>query len=600
MSTEAPTIPTRSEVAREDQWDLSRLFGSADAWEKGLEEYKGKIPEIESFKGSLGQSAKQLRRCLDTMNEVGLLEERLGYYAMLRMSEDAGDSDNQGRYARFAQIATRSDAAASYQAPEIQAIPEETMATFLKDPVLEEFTIYLNKLLRWRPHILSEREERILAMQEEANQTASNAFGALTDVDLDFGTVETPEGPRPLSHASYGSLMEHEDRDTRQRAYMQFYEKFEQHKNTLTSLYSGSIQLDVYKSKVRNFETAREARLFPDRVPEAVYDNLVKTVTDNLGALHEYYAIRKRVLKLDELRHYDVRVPLVPELKVHHTYDEAVDVIVKALAPLGNEYVGALAEGLRGGWVDKYENKGKRSGAFSAGSYVGEPNILMNYKEDVLRDVFTLAHEGGHSMHSWYSVRNNPFQHYNYSIFEAEVASTFNEQLLQKYLRENNDDKEMLAFLTNKQLDDILGTLYRQTMFAEYEDICHKMVEAEEALTVDSLRAAYRKLLKKYFGPEMVLEEVSDLEGLRVPHFYRAFYVYKYATGISASITLAKGVMDGGDKELDNYFTFLKSGGSRYPIDSLRVAGVDMETPAAIQTALDVFAEQVKQLKKLL
>lgn len=600
MSTNAQTIPERQDVPTSDTWDLSQLFTSEEEWETGLSQFKEKTPEIEKFKGTLGRSAARLRECLDTMNEVELLGERLGYYAMLRMSEDAGDSDNQGRNSRFVQASSKAEAAASYQSPEIQAIPDDRMNTFLSDPILADFTISLNKLLRWRPHILTEKEERILAMQEETNQTASNAFGALTDVDMDFGSIETPEGPRALSHSSFGSLMEHADRDVRRRAYTRYYANFEGHKNTLANLYAGSVQLDTYKSQVRNFENAREARLFPDKVPASVYDNLVKSVNDNLSTLHEYYEIRKRALKLDALRHYDTGVPLVPELKVTHTYEEAVDVICAALAPLGDEYVGTLREGLVGRWVDRYENKGKRSGAFSAGSYAGSPNILMNYKDDVLRDVFTLAHEGGHSMHSWYSVKNNPFQHYNYTIFEAEVASTFNEQLLLKYLRERTDSKEMLTYLINKQIDDIVGTLYRQTMFAEYEDVCHKMVEAEEALTVDSLRAEYRKLLEKYFGSAMVLEENSDLEGLRVPHFYRSFYVYKYATGISASITLAERVLNGGAGELDDYFTFLKSGGSRYPIESLRVAGVDMESPDPVTTALGVFADQVQALKKQL
>ncbi len=600
MTNNAQSIPERKDVPTQDTWNLSRLFTSDEEWETSLTRFKEKTPEIEKFKGTLGRSAARLRECLDAMNEIELLGERLGYYAMLRQSEDAGDSDNQSRYSRFIQASSKSEAAASYQSPEIQAIPDDRMKEFLADPVLADFTISLNKLLRWRPHILTENEERILAMQEEANQTASNSFGALTDVDMDFGSIETPEGPRALSHSSFGSLMEHTDRDVRRRAYTQYYAVFEGHKNTLVNLYAGSVQLDTYKSKVRNFESARGSRLFPDKVPASVYDNLVKSVNDNLGALHEYYEIRKRALKLDELRHYDIRVPLVPELKVKHTYDEAVNVIAAGLAPLGDEYVGTLRKGLTGRWVDRYENKGKRSGAFSAGSYTGNPYILMNYKEDVLRDVFTLAHEGGHSMHSWYSAKNNPFQHYNYTIFEAEVASTFNEQLLLKHLREQTDSKEMLTYLINKQCDDIVGTLYRQTMFAEYEDVCHKMVEAEEALTVDSLRAEYRKLLEKYFGPAMILEEVSDLEGLRVPHFYHAFYVYKYATGISASITLAERVLNGGAKELDEYFTFLKSGGSRYPIESLRVAGVDMESPDPVNTALAVFAEQVQALKKQL
>ncbi len=599
MSTEAAAaIPQRKDVRAEDTWDLSLLFASDEEWERGLEEFKRRTPEVGSFKGTLGESAAQLRKCLDTMVELEMLGERLGYYAMLRVSEDAGESSNQGRYSRLVQAASKMDAAASYQAPEIQAIPEETMDAFLNDSTLSEYAIYLNKLLRFRPHILSENEERLLALQEEANQTANKAFGSLTDVDMDFGTVETPEGPRALSHSSFGSLMEHKDRDVRRRAYFQFFGVFEKHKNTLASLLAGSVDLDVYKAKVRNYENARESRLFPDKVPSAVYDNLVKTVHDNLPVLHEYYEIRKRALHLDELRHYDVRVPLVPELQVHHTFDQAVDVIAAALAPLGADYVSTLTDGLRGRWVDRYENKGKRSGAFSAGSYQGNPYILMNYKEDVLRDVFTLAHEGGHSMHSWYSVRNNPFQHYNYTIFEAEVASTFNEQLLLKHLREHTDSDEMRTYLINKQIDDIIGTLYRQTMFAEYEDICHRMVEAEEPLTVESLRAEYRKLLEQYFGPAMVLEDVSDLEGMRVPHFYRAFYVYKYATGISAAITLAERVINGGGAELEKYFTFLKSGGSRYPIESLRVAGVDMESPAPVQTALSVFADQVEALKK--
>jgi oligoendopeptidase F len=600
MSTEPQSIPERKDVTTNDTWDLTRLFTSDDEWETGLSQFKNMTPEIEKFKGTLGQSAARLRECLDAMNEVELLGERLGYYAMLRQSEDAGDSDNQSRHSRFVQASSKAEAAASYQSPEIQAIPDDTMSGFLADPVLADFTISLNKLLRWRPHILTEKEERLLAMQEEANQTASDSFGALTDVDMDFGSIETPEGPRALSHGSFGSLMEHADRDVRRRAYVQYYDGYSGHKNTLANLYAGSVRLDVYKAKARNFDSARDARLFPDKVPASVYDNLVKSVNDNLGPLHEYYEIRKGALGLDELRHYDIRVPLVPELKVRHTYDEAVDVIAAGLAPLGDEYVGTLRDGLLNRWVDRYENKGKRSGAFSAGSYTGNPYILMNYKEDVLRDVFTLAHEGGHSMHSWYSVRNNPFQHYNYTIFEAEVASTFNEQLLLKHFRDRSESKEMLTYLINKQIDDIVGTLYRQTMFAEYEEVCHRMVEAEEALTVDSLRGEYRKLLVKYFGPAMVLEEDSDMEGLRVPHFYRAFYVYKYATGISASITLAQRVLNGGANELEQYYTFLKSGGSRYPIESLRAAGVDMESPDPVNAALAVFADQVKVLKELL
>ncbi len=597
---ESVAIRTRDEIPAPDKWDLNSLFPTEQAWEEAFNELTQKIPEIEAFAGTLEQSPEQLGRCLDTLHQIEQLGERLGYYAMLRMSEDAGDGNNQARYGRFMQVESKAEAAASFVAPEIQAIPEAKMRQFPADPALSDYRIYLSKLLRFKPHILSPKEERLLALQEEANATARNAFGALTDVDMEFGSVDTPQGPKPLSHGTFGSLLERSERDVRRRAYQQFYAVFDAHKNTLANLYNGSVQLDIYRANVRNYPSARAAALFPDKVPESVYDNLVATVSANLEPLHEYYRLRKRVLKLEEFRHYDVRVPLVPEFTVHHTYNQAVDVITRALAPLGAEYTSALCDGLTGGWVDRYENKGKRSGAFSAGSYHGNPYILMNFQEDVLRDVFTLAHEGGHSMHSWYSVRNNPFQHYHYTIFEAEVASTFNEQLLLKHFRETTDDERMRVYLINKQVDDIVGTLYRQTMFAEFELITHQMVEAGSPLTVESLRAEYRTLLEKYFGEAAVFEPESDLEGLRVPHFYRAFYVYKYATGISASITLAKKVLEGGSAELDAYFGFLKSGGSKYPLESLAAAGVDMTGPEPIQTALDVFSDQVRQLGEAL
>jgi oligoendopeptidase F len=368
----------------------------------------------------------------------------------------------------------------------------------------------------------------------------------------------------------------------------------------LASLYSGSVKQDVIKARIRGYESARSAALFPDNVCEAVYDNLVSTVNDNLTALHRYYSLRKRALKLPELRHYDVYTPLVPSVKRKTAWNEAVEQISGALAPLGDEYVSVLRSGLLGRWADRYENKGKRSGAFSAGSFTGEPYILMNYKEDSVRDVFTLAHEGGHSMHSWYSARSNPFMHYSYTIFEAEVASTFNEELLFRYLEKHADSKEMKLYLVNKRADDLLATLYRQTMFAEFEKITHELEESAVPLTVELLRGEYRKLLEKYFGPEMVFEESSDLEGLRIPHFYRAFYVYKYATGISASLALAERVLSGGKSERDDYFAFLKSGGSRFPIESLALAGVDMSSPEPVQAACRSFERLVEELEKLL
>ena len=593
-------IPTRDQVRPEDAWDLASLYSSDEEWEKDFQRFKDLIPGIAEFKGTLGESPEKLRACLDHQNELGKLGERLGQYAFLRYSEDVGNGTSQERVGRVTQTGTEAETAESFIAPEIQAIDEKRMEEFLRDPALSEYQVTLRKLLRWRPHILSEAEERILAMQEEANQTPQKSFGALTDADLDFGTVETPEGPKPLSQSTLASFLLNPDREIRRKAFLQFYQVFADHRNTLANLYAGSVNIDVYKAKARNFGSSRQAALFPDAIPESVYDNLVQAVRDNLDTLHRYYELRSRVLGLPDFRLYDRMVPMVGDIEVTHSFDEAVDVVATALAPLGDEYVSTIREGLKGAWVDRYENKGKRSGAFSAGGYVGHPYILMNYKEDVLRDVFTLAHEGGHSMHSWYSARNNPFQHYRYTIFEAEVASTFNEQLLFRHFYDTTTDANMRAYLLNKQVDDIIATLFRQTMFAEVEHRTHQMVESGNPLTADNLRGEYRTLLEAYFGPKAEIDDVADMEGLRIPHFYRAFYVYKYATGLSAAISLSQRVLGGGAEERQDYFNFLKSGGSRFPIESLKVAGVDMTSPEPVETAMQFFRGKVEELEKTL
>lgn len=593
-------IPLRKSVPAGDRWNLSKLFESEAAWEAGLKDYEKRSSRIAGFKGSLGKSPESLLAVLEFCRDLGLLEERLSYYADLRQSEDEGNNDSRGRFARFMMAATTAQGAWAWFEPEIQTLPEAFVAKCLADKRFADYAVFLKKLLRFKPHVLTEGEERLLALQGEANGTPQEAFSVLTNVDIDFGELDTPEGKRPLSQSTYQSFMRNPDREIRRRAYLQFYSAYDKHKNTIATLYAGSAKLDKYQAQVRKYPSARAQALFPDDVPEAVYDNLVGTVNANLGVLHEYYGVRRRAMKLDELRHYDVYVPIVPQAKVEHSYDEAVDIVSAALAPLGEEYVATLRSGLLGGWVDRYENKGKRSGAFSAGSFAGDPYILLNYKSDLLNDIFTMAHEGGHSMHSWYSASSNPFMCYNYTIFEAEVASTFNEELLFHYLYNHAESDEVRLSLLANKVDDTLATLFRQTMFAEFEKRSHEMLEAGEPLTVESLRAEYRKLLEKYFGPEMRLEEVSDLEGLRIPHFYNAFYVYKYATGISASIALSKRVLSGGKRERDDYFAFLRSGGSRFPIEALKVAGVDMSTPAPVEAACASFAANVAELKRLL
>ncbi|MCL1993035.1 MAG: oligoendopeptidase F [Spirochaetes bacterium] len=595
-----PRIMQRSEVKESDTWELSKLFPGEEAWDKALGEYEKMAERLPTFQGTLGKSAESLADYLDFSKELNILGERLGYYAMLRKSEDESATAGRTMQGKFTMAFAKAQAAGAWENPEILAVAEKDMELFLQHERLGDYRIYLQRILRYRPHTLSEKEEKIIALHSEGAGALSNVFSALTNVDFDFGFIDTPEGKKPLSQSTFSVFMENPDRALRQNAYETFYGFFDSHKNTLASLYSGSVKQDVIQARVRGYSSARAAALFPDNVNEAVYDNLITAVTNNLESLHRYYKLRKQALKLDELRHYDVYTPLVPTAKKTTSWDEAVELVCDAMLPLGEEYVSVLRGGLAGRWADRYENKGKRSGAFSAGSFTGEPYILMNYKQDSIRDMFTLAHEGGHSMHSWYSVRSNPFMHYQYSIFEAEVASTFNEELLFRHLKQQTSSAEIKLYLVNKRADDLLATLYRQTMFAELEMISHKQEEAGKPLTTELLRETYRELLQKYFGAEMVLQEASDLEVFRIPHFYRAFYVYKYATGISAALALAERVLTGGQKERDDYFAFLKSGGSRFPIDSLKVAGVDMSSPEPVNAACAAFGRLVDELETLL
>ena len=595
---------TRSDVPMRDQWNLSALFSDDAAWERSLEELKRNYPEAAAFAGKLAESAETLRTFLQKNFELELLSERLGHYAFLRMAEDQGKSESQSRQGRYMQVGTEMEAALSFTGPEIQAIPDKKMLAWIGHDDFADYRVFLKKLLRYKPHILSAQEEKLLAMQMEVNQTPAKTFSALMDVDIDFGTVPTPEGDKPLTNSTIMSFMQSPIRTVRKEAFTRYYAQIGGHKNTIASLYAGSVQLDIYQARVRGYGNALEAALFADKVDPAVYRNLIQTINENLPHLHDYYRLRKEVQNIPDYSLIDTRVPLLADVTMKHSYDEAVAVVTASLAPLGAEYTDTLATGLRGGstggWVDKYENKGKRSGAFSAGSFTGEPYILMNFKEDLLRDVFTLAHEGGHSMHSWYSSRNNPFPHYHYTIFEAEVASTFNEQLLFHYMLSRHDDPKVKAYLINRQIDDMIATIFRQTMFAEFELRCHELVEGGEALTVQRFQDEYAKLLRIYFGPGVEIPTNAALEGLRIPHFYRAFYVYKYATGMSAAIALSQRVMQGGNREQEEYFAFLKSGGSHFPLESLSLAGVDMSSPTPVQHAMDVFQSFVTQLKELI
>jgi oligoendopeptidase F len=596
----ARKTPLRSEVAEADTWDLTPLFVDDAAWEAAFQalatDYKG----IANFRGRAGESAATLRDALEFEKDIDQRIEGLNQFVALRTTEDSANADALAREARFQALLVQVGEAFSFLAPDIQSLDDATFGAYLADPALAEWTVPLKKLRRLKPHTLSAAEERLLALGSAALTGHHETFSQLTNVDMKFGVVRDAKGRDvELTQSSFSSLLQQRDRAVRQEAFTKFYAEFSDHKFTLASAYASSVRADVFQARARNYPSALEAALFRDDVPPSVYDSLIASVRKNLPALHRYYALRRRVMGLDEIHTYDCSVPLIEGVETHIPWDDAVDKVLAAVAPLGADYVATLGHGLREGrWCDRYENKGKRSGAFSYGTYTSPPYIMMNYKEDVFSDVFTLAHEAGHSMHTWHSTRAQSFQNYHYPIFLAEVASTFNEMLLTRHLLETTTDAKMRAYLICRQIDDFRGTLYRQTMFAEFEKKAHAAEEAGEALTLDTMQAIYRDLLEAYFGPDFALDDVLSLECLRIPHFYNAFYVYKYATGLSAAVALSQQVLETGDAT--RYLGFLKSGGVKFPIDTLAEAGVDMRTPAAVDAALALFAQRVEELEGLL
>lgn len=599
----AKTIPARKDVPAKDKWDLSSIYKSDDEWKKALKSLPELTKKAAAYKGRLGESAITLLAALKELEAANLVMETVYHYASLQHEADEDDSKATDRDGRAMMAYTQMQAELSFVDPEIQEIDETKLRKWISTKEFADYRIYIEKLLHFKQYILSEKEERILSLAMQPGQTAETAFSVLTNVDMNktFGTVTEDGEEKQLTETTWGVFMHSQDRKVREEAYKKFYAKYEEHQNSIAALYAGSVNQDVFSMRARGYKSSLEMALYGNKVPVAVYHNLIDCVHQNLPALHDYYKLRREVLGLakGELRHYDVYVPLVKSVKSNTTYEQAVELCRAALAPLGAEYTDRLCDGLLNGWADRYENIGKRSGAFSSGCYVGNPYILLNYNEENIRDVFTMAHEGGHSMHSWYSVHNNPFMCYDYTIFEAEVASTFNEELLFEYLYKNAKDEEMKKYLLSMRADDILATLFRQTMFAEFELKAHEFVENGTPLTAELLRKTYRELLELYFGPEMTFEANSDMEGLRIPHFYTAFYVYKYATGISAALALAKRVTNGGEAEREDYFKFLKSGGSRYPIESLKIAGVDMAKTEPVQAACDEFKKIIADLNKL-
>jgi len=595
------SIPTRSEINESDKWDLTHLFAEVSKWQEDFAWLKRTYPKLQEWKGKAGESSQTLATVLEFEKSLELKMERVYHYASLQLAEDSTNNEYLARIGQVQNLLTKIGETAAFVVPEILAIDDETFEKFITDPALADWRVKLHKIRRMKRHVLSVPEERILALGSVALSGYDDTFSQLTDVDMKFGVVIDETGrEKPLTQSSFSSFLVKRDHELRKRAFHQFYAEFQDHQYTLAASLAYSVKADVFHACARHYPSALEAALFPDDVPVAVYDGLIRSVRANLKPLFRYFDLRRRALGLRELHHYDTYVPLVPEIETRTSFDQAVETVLAALGSLGKEYVDILQQGFRGRWIDRYETKGKRSGAFSSGSYGAPPYILMNYKEDVFADIYTLAHEAGHSMHSWFAQKSQLFQDYEYPIFLAEVASTFNEELLTHHLLEKTSDPKMRAYIINRQIDDLRGTLFRQTMFAEFEKVIHAIEETGDALTLDVFRSEYHKLLETYFAENFVLDAELDLECLRIPHFYHAFYVYKYATGISAAVALSQRVLSGEPGAVEAYLNFLRSGGSKFPLETLRAAGVDMTTPAPIESTLRLFERRLDELEALL
>ncbi|WP_066054862.1 oligoendopeptidase F [Robertmurraya korlensis] len=600
--TAVKKLPTRSEVPSEDTWRLEDIFQTDQRWESEFQEVKQLIPSMSKYQGKLGESADSLFNALQAQDQ---LLERIGKlytYAHMRYDQDTTNSFYQGLDDRIKNLYTQAASTLAYIVPEILSIEEEKVKAFLQQK--EELQLYehsLEELNLQRPHVLSAEQEALLAEASEVMSTSSNTFGMLNNADIQFPSIKDENGNEvEVTHGRYIRFLESSDQRVRKEAFQAVYDTYGKFKNTFASTLSGQVKKDNFNARIRKYNSARHAALADNNIPESVYENLVNTVNKNLHLLHRYVKLRKKVLKLDKIHIYDLYTPLVKDVKMEIPYEEAKELILKGLAPLGDDYQNVLKEGFSNRWVDIHENKGKRSGAYSSGAYGTNPYILMNWQDNV-NNLFTLAHEFGHSVHSYYTRKEQPYAYGSYSIFVAEVASTCNEALLNDYLLKTIDDEQKRLYLLNHFLEGFRGTVFRQTMFAEYEHLIHKKAQENEALTADLLTKEYYELNKKYFGEEDIeIDEEIGLEWSRIPHFYYNYYVYQYATGYSAATALSKQILTEGQPAVDRYLDFLKSGSSDYPIEVLKKAGVDMTSSKPIEEACKVFEEKLNEMEALL
>jgi oligoendopeptidase F len=591
--------PKREEIEARFKWNLQDIYADDAAWEEDYERMKSLLEKAARLQGQLGQSAPQLLGGLRQIEVIDRLGEKLLVYARMRRDENNADNRYQALYDRAESLMIQANSTMSFVTPELTEISAATLSQYMEEVAdLKLYRHMFDEIMRQKEHVLSKPEEKILALSADLALAAGNIFTMLNNADIKFGLIHDENGQEvELTKGRYGRFMESHDRRVREEAFHTLYSAYGRLENTLAASLSASVKKDVFYARVRNYPSARHASLKQDNVEVEVYDQLIESVHEHMDDMYRYLRLRRQILNLDELHMYDIYVPLVKEYQVKIPYEKAQEQVLEALQPLGEEYLDILKTGLSGGWIDVYENQGKTSGAYSWGCYDSHPYVLLNY-DSKLDDVFTLAHEMGHALHSYYSNRHQPYVYSQYTIFLAEVASTVNESLLIDYLLQRCSSREERVYLINHYLEQFRGTVYRQTMFAEYEKIIHDMVEQGQPLTTEALKQSYMDLNRLYYGPDVVIDEDINMEWARIPHFYSAFYVYKYATGFSAATAIKEQIQNEGPAAVERYLAFLKSGSSAYPVELLKKAGVDLTSRRPVQAALEYFGRLVNELEE--
>jgi oligoendopeptidase F len=598
---EKKSLPKRSEVDVRYTWAIEDLYVSDEQWQKEYEKIKEMLPKAAEYQGRLSKSGDLLLSFLQLCDQINQMMERVYVYANQKYHEDTGNSTYQDLSNKAGSLFVQVNSTLSFATPELLKIPEDMLAQFYHDnEELKQYDFYLKDILRRKAHILSGEMEELLADVGEIAEAPDNIFSMFNNADIKFPEIRNEEGEMVrITHGRYGQLLESEDRRVRREAFEGVYSTYYSFRNTLAASFSANVKQEAFFAKARKYSSTLEKALSDSNVPVEVYTNLIDAVHENMHLMHRYVALRKKLLGVDELHMYDLYAPLVQDVKMNIPYEEAKNIVAKGLEALGEDYQRVLQEGYNHRWIDVYENENKRSGAYSWGAYGTHPYVLLNYN-DTLNNVFTLAHEMGHAIHSYYSDKEQPYIYAGYKIFVAEVASTCNEALLIDYLLKNTNDKKEKAYLINHFLEKFKGTLYRQTMFAEFEMITHRMVEEGQSLTADTLCKIYHDLNVAYFGDGIVIDPEIDMEWARIPHFYNAFYVYQYATGYSAAIALSRRIQKEGEAAVKDYIRFLSGGSSNYPIELLKMAGVDMNTKEPVNQALSLFAELLDQMEELM